>query len=275
MPANPARLPCLSEPGKEGPPFTAYWKAAVTNCVGPACGLQALKYISYPAQVGCLGRVDVAPLRWRWLQCGAWLLSRLLLPWHMACPSPSRLHLHTSTAPQRPPAHLCAPHALTLAFSRQVLAKSSKMIPVMLMGTVLHGKRYSLLEYACCLAISGGRSSLCCGRRVPIPRADCGSLRASLLRLVSRQLRRCSLGMQLAALRILPPCLPAREVAPSAFAPHPAAGVGLFGMKSSSKVTRKLASPNAPLGYGLCLVNLVLDGYTNAAQVRGGGAAGA
>ena len=38
-------------------------------------------------------------------------------------------------------------------------------------------------------------------------------------------------------------------------------------MRSSSKVTRKLASPNAPLGYTLCLVNLVLDGYTNAAQV--------
>ena len=46
-----------------------------------------------------------------------------------------------------------------------------------------------------------------------------------------------------------------------------AAGVGLFGLRSSSKVTRKLASPNAPLGYTLCLVNLVLDGYTNAAQV--------
>jgi hypothetical protein len=38
-------------------------------------------------------------------------------------------------------------------------------------------------------------------------------------------------------------------------------------MKSSSKVTRKLAAPNAPVGYTLCLVNLVLDGYTNAAQV--------
>lgn len=117
------------KPGAEYPPFTAYWKPAITNCVGPACGLAALKYISYPAQV---------------------------------------------------------------------LAKSSKMIPVMLMGTLLHGKRYSALEYACCLAIS--------------------------------------------------------------------AGVGLFGMKSSSKVTRKLASPNAPLGYTLCLVNLVLDGYTNASQ---------
>lgn len=45
---------CRSEAGKDGPPFTAYWKAAITNCVGPACGLQALKYISYPAQVGAL-----------------------------------------------------------------------------------------------------------------------------------------------------------------------------------------------------------------------------
>jgi hypothetical protein len=68
------------------PPFTAYWKAAVTNCIGPACGYEALKYISYPAQV---------------------------------------------------------------------LAKSSKMIPVMLIGTVLHGKSYSVLEYVCCLMVSG------------------------------------------------------------------------------------------------------------------------
>lgn len=42
---------CCSKAGQEYPPFTAYWRAAVTNCVGPACGLHALKYISYPAQV--------------------------------------------------------------------------------------------------------------------------------------------------------------------------------------------------------------------------------
>jgi UDP-galactose transporter B1 len=29
---------------------------------------------------------------------------------------------------------------------------------------------------------------------------------------------------------------------------------------------QKLAAPNAPLGYFLCLVNLALDGYTNASQ---------
>ena len=35
-----------------------------------------------------------------------------------------------------------------------------------------------------------------------------------------------------------------------------------------AKVDVKLYTPNAPLGYFLCLSNLVLDGYTNAAQVQ-------
>ena len=52
--------------------------------------------------------------------------------------------------------HLPRPVPSASAPCLQVLAKSSKMIPVMLMGSVLHGKRYSMLEYACCLAISGG-----------------------------------------------------------------------------------------------------------------------
>ncbi len=81
-------LTCFQREKQQGfPPFTAYWKAAVTNCIGPACGFEALKYISYPAQV---------------------------------------------------------------------LAKSSKMIPVMLIGSLLHGKSYSALEYICCGLISGG-----------------------------------------------------------------------------------------------------------------------
>ena len=46
-----------------------------------------------------------------------------------------------------------------------------------------------------------------------------------------------------------------------------AAGISLFAHQSSPAVEHKLASPNAPLGYSLCLVNLVFDGYTNAAQV--------
>jgi UDP-galactose transporter B1 len=32
-------------------PLSAYWLASISNSFGPACGIQALKYISYPAQV--------------------------------------------------------------------------------------------------------------------------------------------------------------------------------------------------------------------------------
>jgi len=81
----------------------------------------------------------------------------------------------------------------------QVLAKSCKMVPVMLMGTLIGGKHYSSLEYLC----------------------------AGLI----------------------------------------AAGISLFAKQSSGKVVRKLADPNAPWGYTLCLLNLLFDGYTNAKQV--------
>ena len=55
-----------------------------------------------------------------------------------------------------------APHSFELLTSvpglPQVLAKSCKMVPVMLMGTLVGGKRYSALEYACALLIGGGVS---------------------------------------------------------------------------------------------------------------------
>lgn len=72
------------------------------------------------------------------------------------------------------------------------------MIPVMLVGTLVAGKRYSSFEYACAAAIAGG--------------------------------------------------------------------VALFAFATPSRAAKRLASPNAPLGYTLCFANLVLDGYTNAAQ---------
>jgi hypothetical protein len=34
----------------------------------------------------------------------------------------------------------------------------------------------------------------------------------------------------------------------------------------NTSISSKVASPNAPLGYGLCLLNLGLDGFTNASQ---------
>ncbi|XP_057534262.1 UDP-galactose/UDP-glucose transporter 3-like [Amaranthus tricolor] len=46
-----------------------------------------------------------------------------------------------------------------------------------------------------------------------------------------------------------------------------AGGVSIFALsKTSAKTINKLASPNAPLGYGLCFLNLAFDGFTNATQ---------
>ncbi|KAG2323758.1 hypothetical protein Bca52824_006486 [Brassica carinata] len=119
-----------SNGGSGGAPWWTYWSAGITNTIGPAMGIEALKYISYPAQV---------------------------------------------------------------------LAKSSKMIPVMLMGSLVYGIRYSLPEYLCTFLVAGG--------------------------------------------------------------------VSMFALlKTSSKTISKLAHPNAPLGYGLCFLNLAFDGFTNATQ---------
>ncbi|KAJ6913415.1 hypothetical protein NC651_015815 [Populus alba x Populus x berolinensis] len=113
-----------------GAPWWTYWSPGITNTIGPALGIEALKYISYPAQV---------------------------------------------------------------------LAKSSKMIPVMLMGSLVYGIRYTLPEYLCTFLVAGGVSTFAL-------------------------------------------------------------------MKTSSKTINKLAHPNAPLGYGLCFLNLAFDGFTNATQ---------
>ncbi|KAF8378421.1 hypothetical protein HHK36_029760 [Tetracentron sinense] len=113
-----------------GAPWWSYWSAGITNTIGPAMGIEALKYISYPAQV---------------------------------------------------------------------LAKSSKMIPVMLMGTLVYGIKYTFPEYLCTILVAGGVSAFAL-------------------------------------------------------------------LKTSSKTISKLAHPNAPLGYGLCFLNLAFDGFTNATQ---------
>ncbi|KAF9626584.1 hypothetical protein IFM89_036099 [Coptis chinensis] len=80
-----------------------------------------------------------------------------------------------------------------------VLAKSSKMIPVMLMGTLVYGIKYTFPEYLCTFLVAGGVSAFALA-------------------------------------------------------------------KTSSKTISKLAHPNAPLGYGLCFLNLAFDGFTNATQ---------
>lgn len=45
-----------------------------------------------------------------------------------------------------------------ISYPAQVLAKSSKMIPVMVLGTLLHGRRYHIIEYLCCFMITAGVS---------------------------------------------------------------------------------------------------------------------
>ncbi len=40
----------------------------------------------------------------------------------------------------------------------------------------------------------------------------------------------------------------------------------LLWVVQNTSISSKVASPNAPLGYGLCLLNLGLDGFTNASQ---------
>jgi solute carrier family 35 (UDP-galactose transporter), member B1 len=44
----------------------------------------------------------------------------------------------------------------SLNYLHQVLVKSCKMVPVMLMGTVFYGKRYSPLEYVCMTLVGVG-----------------------------------------------------------------------------------------------------------------------
>ncbi|XP_038997284.1 UDP-galactose/UDP-glucose transporter 3-like [Hibiscus syriacus] len=78
-----------SSSSRGGAPWWIYWSAGITNTVGPAMGIESLKYISYPAQM---------------------------------------------------------------------LAKSSKMILVMLMGTLVYGIQYSLPEYICTFLVAGGVS---------------------------------------------------------------------------------------------------------------------
>ncbi|KAJ8457953.1 hypothetical protein OPV22_030879 [Ensete ventricosum] len=144
-----------------GAPLWSYWSPSITNTIGPSMGIEALKYISYPAQNN-----------------DQLLLNGMSSKLQSSCAGGLQI-------------------GQFLAF--QVLAKSTKMIPVMLMGTLVYGIKYSIPEYICTFLVAGGVSSFAL-------------------------------------------------------------------LKTSSKTISKLAHPNAPLGYGLCFLNLAFDGFTNATQ---------
>jgi UDP-galactose transporter B1 len=94
------------------PSWTEYWRAGITNCIGPACGMISLRNISYSAQVR---------------------------PWRPT-PRPARGLVRLPLVP--------APSA-RCARLPQVLAKSCKMVPVMIAGSIVGRKRYSPVEYVC------------------------------------------------------------------------------------------------------------------------------
>jgi hypothetical protein len=70
--------------------------------------------------------------------------SRPTAPQLTTCPAPPRSATPGALA------------ALPLARQAQVLAKSTKMVPVMVVGTLLHRKRYSGFEYLCMSLIGVG-----------------------------------------------------------------------------------------------------------------------
>ncbi|CAI0627771.1 unnamed protein product [Linum tenue] len=49
-----------------GAPWWSYWSAGITNTIGPAMGIEALKYISYPAQASSFCSLKVYAFSYDW-----------------------------------------------------------------------------------------------------------------------------------------------------------------------------------------------------------------
>ncbi|CAI0387609.1 unnamed protein product [Linum tenue] len=203
-----------------GAPWWSYWSAGITNTIGPAMGIEALKYISYPAQAcfdfsvpkklvtvtgfgaGLLGQnmgemISYSRMVLEML-CDSSLKATAFLHWNIEFRNEKMKWINLMVSQPL----LCIYVVFMLAyinFMVIVLAKSSKMIPVMLMGSLVYGIRYTLPEYLCTFLVAGGVSTFAL-------------------------------------------------------------------LKTNSKTISKLAHPNAPLGYGLCFLNLAFDGFTNATQ---------
>ncbi|BBG94229.1 UDP-galactose transporter 3 [Prunus dulcis] len=141
-----------------GAPLWTYWSAGITNTIGPAMGIEALKYISYPAQ----GQIS----------------------------------------PEADDCHILVGYFISFGLNsvaEKCLGKVLKNDSSDANGYSGLQARYSFPEYVCTLLVAGG--------------------------------------------------------------------VSIFALlKTSSKTISKLARPNAPLGYGLCFLNLAFDGFTNATQ---------
>uniref|UniRef100_A0A7S3QPA7 Uncharacterized protein n=1 Tax=Dunaliella tertiolecta TaxID=3047 RepID=A0A7S3QPA7_DUNTE len=131
---------------------------------------------------GLNGAQSMCCFLWAWIilqvmQCTGQALPDNMAPWHA--------YWKTGVANSFGPAFgMVALKNIT--YSAQVLVKSCKMVPVMLMGTILHGRRYSPLEYFCMsligvgVALFGQKSSSSVASKLANPNTGLGYLLCGL-----------------------------------------------------------------------------------------------
>ncbi|XLR10605.1 hypothetical protein HN51_047255, partial [Arachis hypogaea] len=112
-----------SSGSSDGAPWWSYWSCGITNTIGPAMGIEALKYISYPAQA-CTGKILKND-------------SRITLGG-----TPCYYQSHSN-----------------LAFMSSNAIYSFYHDTFMLMGTIVYGIRYTFPEYVCTFLVAGGVST--------------------------------------------------------------------------------------------------------------------
>ncbi|KAG5521164.1 hypothetical protein RHGRI_033649 [Rhododendron griersonianum] len=180
-----------------GAPWWSYWSAGITNTIGPAMGIEALKYISYPAQVKkhvCCSLCAACNSYPRLLEICFILKLKSPARGHISSKTPTDLKVSSNNIGCE-----FTLYAFCTLAPKKGLPPTLTYVALMLMGALVYGIRYSIPEYVCSLLVAGG--------------------------------------------------------------------VSVFALsKTSSKTISKLAHPNAPLGYGLCFLNLAFDGFTNATQ---------
>ncbi|RYR25343.1 hypothetical protein Ahy_B02g059045 isoform E [Arachis hypogaea] len=176
-----------------GAPWWSYWSCGITNTIGPAMGIEALKYISTGKILKNDSRYTFPEYVCTFLVAGG--VSTFAL-------------LKTSSKTMSKLAHPNAPLGyglcfLNLTFDGFTNATQDSLkarYPKTSTGKILkNDSRYTFPEYVCTFLVAGGVSTFAL-------------------------------------------------------------------LKTSSKTMSKLAHPNAPLGYGLCFLNLTFDGFTNATQ---------
>lgn len=117
----------------------------------------------------------------------------------------------------------------------------------MLMGALVYGIRYSIPEYVCSLLVAGGVSVFALSK-------------------VSTETVYSFIGIMGLSFSLFCVWFVFLVFNSSLLSLTLIAFSYFCFLQTSSKTISKLAHPNAPLGYGLCFLNLAFDGFTNATQ---------